>query len=247
MDDKDLPEDISLADFLTKAEADPDLYHQMLKLMKSGKQVVLQRQPSERWINQYNPSILQTWQANHDLQFILNPEACIMYVTSYMTKSERATSELLNKVAQENKDSELKSKLRKVGSAFLQNREVSSQEAAFRLLSLPLKRASRKVVFANTAPKDIRVSMLKPHSLLQEMDDDDENIFFTSALDRYASRPDLLENMSGKAVNRSIIIAADKGILAYKNPTLLPKNGGSIHLDSGWAQSLMKRMNLVKR
>ena len=113
-----------------------------------------------------------------------------------MMKSERAMSELLKKVAEENQDEDLKSKLRKVGSAFLNNREVSAQEAAYRLLSLPLKKASRKVVFVNKAPKDKRISMLKPQIQLQEMDDDDENIFCTSPLDRYVARPDELENMS---------------------------------------------------
>lgn len=73
---------------------------------------------------------------------------------------------------------------------------MSAQEAAFRLLSMPLKRASRKVVFVNTAPKDKRVSMLKPQKILEDMDDNDENIFCTSTLDRYASRPDILNNMS---------------------------------------------------
>ena len=52
--------------------------------------------------------------------------------------------------------------------------------------------------------------------------------------------------MAGGGVNRSIVIVAAKGILACKNPTFLPENGGSLHLDRGWAQSFMKRMNLVK-
>lgn len=195
LNDKEIQEDISLECFLQKAEVDPNLYQPALKLMKSGKAIVLQRQPAERWINQYNPKILQTWRANMDLQFITDPYSCIMYITSYMTKSERAMSELLKNVADDCRGDDTKSKLRKVGSAFLNNREVSAQEAAFRLLSFPLKRASRKVVFVNTAPKEKRVSMLKPKRLLQDLDEDDENIFCTSPLDRYSSRPQNLEAM----------------------------------------------------
>ena len=196
MEDKDISEDISLASLLEKAKVDPQLYQECLTLMKRGKKVVLQRQPSERWINQYNPKILKTWRANMDLQFIMDPYSCIMYITSYMMKSEKAMSELLKNVAEENRGEDLKSKLRTIGSSFLNNREVSAQEATFRLLSMPLTKSSRSVVFVNTAPKDKRVSMLKPRKILQEMDDDDENIFCTSPLDRYASRPDELENMS---------------------------------------------------
>lgn len=89
--------------------------------MKSGKQIVLQRQPSERWINHYNPYILKTWRANMDLQYITDPYSCILYITSYMMKSERAMSELLKKITEDTRGEELKIKLKKVGSAFLNN------------------------------------------------------------------------------------------------------------------------------
>ena len=196
MDDKDIPEDISLLRLLQLAGVDPQQYQEVLKTMKSGIKVVLKRQPSERWINQYNPAILKTWRANMDLQFIMDPYSCIMYITSYMMKSERAMGELLRNVAEENRGEDLKAKLRTIGSSFLNNREVSLQESAYRILSMPLKRSSRIVVFVNTAPKEKRVSILKSQKQLQEMDDDDENVFYKSPLDRYAARPNSLENMS---------------------------------------------------
>ena len=195
MEDKDIAEDISLDELLRISHVDHFQYDRALHLTKSGKQVLLRRQPSERWINQYNPDILRLWKGNMDLQFITDPYSCITYVTSYMLKSERAMSELLRKVADESRGEDIKVKLKKVGSAFLNNREVSAQEAAYRLLSLPLKRSIRTVVFVNTAPKEKRVSMLKPLSVLQDMPDDDENIFRTSLLDRYSSRPHELENI----------------------------------------------------
>ncbi|XP_013871836.1 uncharacterized protein LOC106523078 [Austrofundulus limnaeus] len=194
MSDKDIPEDISYDTFLQKAQVHPQLYQEMLKLMKSDTSIVLRRQPSERWINYYNPKILQTWGANMDLQFITDPYSCIMYVTSYLTKSVRAMSKLLKKVAEENRDNDLECELRKVGPSFLNNRKVSAQEAAYRMLSLPLKRACRKVIFVNTVPKDKQVSMLKPQNQLQEMDDDGN--ICTSPLDRYSTRPGELEKIS---------------------------------------------------
>ena len=93
-----------------------------------------------------------------DLQFILDVYSCIMYITSYMLKSERAMGELLKAVVEESRGEDIKSRLQKVGSAFLHNREVSAQEAAYRLLSLPLKKSSRAVVFINTSPKEKRVA-----------------------------------------------------------------------------------------
>ncbi len=51
--------------------------------------------------------------------------------------------------------------MRKVGSAFLiTHREVSAQEAAYRMLSLPMKQLSRFVVFVDTNPKNERVAVL---------------------------------------------------------------------------------------
>ena len=55
--------------------------------------------------------------------------------------------ELLKHVAAEARTDELKTQLRKVGSAFLTHREVSAQEAVYRILSLPMKHLSRSVVF----------------------------------------------------------------------------------------------------
>ena len=191
----DAPEDVSFENLLQLANIDPELYSKIVQHMASGKKVVVRRKPGERWINHYNPDILSTWKANMDLQFVIDAYACILYITSYIMKSERAMSELLKKVAKESANEEIMAMLRKVGSAFLTHREVSAQEAAYRLLSLPLKKFSRKVKFVNTSPKEKRVKMLKPQSHLDDMHDDEEDIFCTSDIDRYAARPHQLENM----------------------------------------------------
>ena len=195
MNDKDVPDDISYSDLLLKANVTQECYQAALSLSKTGRHVILKREPKERNINHYNPAILQTWKANMDLQYITDPYSCVMYVTSYMLKSERSMSELLRKVADECRGDDIKEKLHKLGTAFLNNREVSAQEAVYRLLSLPLKKSSRKVVFVNTSRKEKRVSMLKPSHLLDQLNDDDEDVFCTSLIDRYIARPDAIESM----------------------------------------------------
>ena len=67
-------------------------------------------------------------QANMDIQYVLNAYAFVMYVASYM-KTEKSMGELLIHVAAEARTEELKMQMRKVGSACLTHREVSSQEA----------------------------------------------------------------------------------------------------------------------
>ena len=102
---------------------------------------------------------------------------------------------LLKRVASEARTEELKSQLRKVGSAYLTHREVSAQEAAYRLLSLPMKQLSRSVVFVDTNPKKERIAVLKDKSTLDQLDDDDTNVFQKSLIDRHQHRPTQLQSM----------------------------------------------------
>ncbi len=195
MDRPDLPQDSNLLQLLHLAGVPLHLYVNALKLSRSGKHVVLKREYGERWVNNYNPAILKAWRGNMDLQFITDPYSCIVYITSYMLKSERAMSELLRKVAKETSHDEVREQLRKLGSAFLNHREISAQEAAYRLLSLPLKQATRTVTFINTTPKEKRVSMMKPLSVILAMESDDEDVYCHNMVDRYSARPQHLENL----------------------------------------------------
>ena len=140
--------DMSLDDLLDKAEVSESEYTQALEVSSKGNVVVLRREPNEC----YNPSVMLAWQANMDIQFVLNAYACVMYVASYIMKTERSMGELLKRVAAEARTDELKTQLRKVGSA-LTHRELSAQEAVYRLLSIPMKQLSRSVVFVNTNPR----------------------------------------------------------------------------------------------
>ena len=59
-----------------------ELYEHVLKEVP----VVLKREPRECKINNYNPNVMLAWQANMDIQYVLNAYACVMYVASYMKK-----------------------------------------------------------------------------------------------------------------------------------------------------------------
>ena len=53
--------------------------------------------------------------------------------------------------------------------------------------------------------------------------------------------------VSGGVVNRAIVIAATTGIVEYNKSALLCEHGGRIQLGKKWADSLLSRMNFVKR
>ena len=58
-----------------------------------------------------------------------------------------------------------------------------------------LMKKSRKVVSVSTSMKDEHVSLSKPKSQLAQLHDDDEDVFATSVIDRYAARPLALQDM----------------------------------------------------
>ena len=193
--DIDTLENVTLEQLLHVCNIPMDKYIAALNTSKRGHTLVLKRTPQEMNINSYNPSVLRAWKANMDIQYILDAYACVMYVTSYMMKSERAMGELLKHVTKESSGLDIRSQLRKLGSTFLNHRELSCQEASYRLLSLPLKKLSRKCVFINTDPKNERLAMTKPLSSIQNLENDEEDLYLKSLIDRYAARPNKLENM----------------------------------------------------
>ena len=50
---------------------------------------------NELRINAHNETILYLWEANMDLQYILDPYACVVYVVSYIGKAQCGVSKLL--------------------------------------------------------------------------------------------------------------------------------------------------------
>ena len=103
--------------------------------------------------------------------------------------------ELLKRVATEAGTNELKMQMHKVGSAFLTHREVSAQDAVYRIRSLPMKQLSRSVVFVDTNPKHERIAVLKDSNALKDLADDDTNVFQKSLINRYEHRPHELQSM----------------------------------------------------
>ena len=156
---------------------------------------VLRRSAGEKNCNPYNTHQLKAWKANIDIQFIGSVYGTAAYVCSYMCKSE---SEEVRKAIRDALESlppqaSTRKRLSKIGNTMLTHRELSAQEAAYRLCHLPLKENSRKVVFLNTARQEKRTRLLKSRSELLELEDDSSDIFAPGFFDRYASRPDTPE------------------------------------------------------
>ena len=139
-------------------------YTESLSMSKSGRSIMLKRKPSEQTVNYYSQAILKAWEVNMDIQYVVNAYVCVMYITSYVLKAEKGMGELLKQAAREMEQGNTRQQLNKLGSVFLTNREVSAQEAVYRVLSIPLRRCTRSVVFINTDNKESRDALLLPFS-----------------------------------------------------------------------------------
>ena len=112
-----------------------------------------------------------------------------MYVCSYMMKSEKAMGEALKRVAKECQNDDIQTQTNKIKKEFLGKRVGGAPESAMQVLSMWLMKKSRKVTLVNTNMKDEYVSLPKTQRQLAEMDGDEEDVFATSIIDRYAARP----------------------------------------------------------
>ena len=74
---------------LTKAGVTGEQYVDALHINSKGNSLTYQRTPAQIKNNTYNPTVMKAWQANMDLQFVCNPNACIHYIISYVSKDER--------------------------------------------------------------------------------------------------------------------------------------------------------------
>ena len=148
--------------------------------------VIMKRKVRDILTNGYNKSIMCLHQANHDLQVVIDQYACAQYVCGYLTKNEAGMSKLLKAVNEESNNLKQMEKLNKLSAVLDKHREVSLQEAVYRILGLPMTKSSVKVKFLSTIHPHFRDGLLKGNV---ETLSEDESIFHNSPHQYYESRP----------------------------------------------------------
>ncbi|WAQ97355.1 hypothetical protein MAR_030045 [Mya arenaria] len=197
MNDEKHGYNMSFENFLTDiAQMNEDDYIKCIRSSLNSSKVFLKRNPNEIRENLYNDVVLKAWKANTDIQFVLDPYACAMYIVSYISKSQRGMSNLMHAAAKEARDGNLdiKRQVRHIGNVFSNSVEVSAQEAVYLVLQMPLTRSTRDVVFINTSVPNQRVQLLKPKSALDELPAGSTDIMSDNIIKRYSKRPKALNN-----------------------------------------------------
>ena len=103
-------------------------------------------------ISLFNGKILLAWKANLDIQIVLEPYGCALYVVRYISKSQRSMSAQLEAVAKEARKGNLdiKKQVRHIRNVFSNCVEVSAQESVYLALQIPLTKGTQNVVYINT-------------------------------------------------------------------------------------------------
>ena len=102
---------------------------------------------------------------------------------------------VLPKTSRECQNDDVRAQMNKIKNEFLGKCVLASTESAMCVMSMWLMKKSRKVQNINTNMQDECVSLPKTRVQLTQMEDDDDNVFETSLIDRYAARPNELHNM----------------------------------------------------
>ena len=188
-----------------QADVSYSCYVEALKYSKRGYTYTLARDVDETMINPFNPEWLLSWNANLDLQPVLDFYQVITYITNYYSKSDVGTTQAIMTALKDKDCPDIKDKLKLVASVYTGSREINESEAAYRLLpQLQLSSSSVKCKHAVTGPKELRSSMWRPASQkVLEMGvncvklDGQEGLWYEQPdlWSKYLRRPDSLEHL----------------------------------------------------
>lgn len=78
--------------FLQEIDISLETYLHCIQSTLTVSKVFLKRSLEETRINNYNKTLLKCWEANLDIQFILDPYASVSYIVSYISKGQRGLS-----------------------------------------------------------------------------------------------------------------------------------------------------------
>ena len=161
-------------------------YHTALRCgIRGQSQVFGQRNLTNLFTNNYNPKLMASHSANHDIQLCDDPYAVAQYVIGYLTKNEAGMSVLLKKVDEEKNISNMEV-IHKMAAVLDKHREISIQECIYRLLGLSMTKFSVVVKYLNTSHPNQRDGLLR--SNIEDLEDN-EQVFHYSPHQYYQDRP----------------------------------------------------------
>ena len=158
----------------------------------SGFQIHFKRAPNSCFTNNYFSEGLLAWEANLDIQPVLDYYKAVSYMCAYLSKSEDESSDAMKHAASEALESgkTLLEKMKSISNAYRTHREMSVQEAVSIVLpEIWLRKTFPVVMFANSNLPDKRYRVCRSEEEIANMPSDSTDIFKKNMLDRYMDRP----------------------------------------------------------
>ena len=179
---------VNLEDEKAKANARKRYLNALRCEVKSSGFLLLKRETKDVFTNNFNKNIFNIHVANQDIQIITDEYAVAQYITDYCTKLESGQSAMLKNINEEavSTGESFKETIKKLKKELDKGREVSIQEAIYRIAGLPMTKFSEIVKFINSNHPQHREGLLK--SNIDELEEG-ESIFHNSVHDYYQSRP----------------------------------------------------------
>ena len=148
--------------------------------------VLIRREPKDIFTNNFNPSLMEIHGANHDVQPVVDQYACAQYICGYLTKNEDGASKTMKAVNDEAGDLSKMEVLNRLAAVLDKHREVSIQEAVYRMMGFPMTKSSVVVKYLSTSHPNHRDGLLKGD--LKNLPEG-ESIFHNSPQTYYENRP----------------------------------------------------------
>lgn len=166
----------------------------------SGFQIHFRRFPNSCFINNYFTEGLMAWEANIDIQPVLDYYKAVSYMCAYLSKTEDESSEAMKKAASQALETgdTLFKQMKSIANAYRNHREMSVQEAvAITMPEIWLRKTFPAVVFANSNTPEKRYRVCRSEEEISNLPPDSTDIFKRNMPDRYMDRPSL-EFKNGK-------------------------------------------------
>ena len=189
---------LSIQEMFDALNISEDTYISAVRSSLQKPKLFLKRNPNECRVNGYMKNLISVWQANHDIQYVLNAYACAVYIVGYINKQNRALSHLLSEIIKDakRKGSTVREQVKAIGKIFLSSTEVSAQECIYILLSLPITKNSIDVIYINTVVKEERMRILKSERDLEGLSESSVDIFKSNYFVKYENRPSFFDSWS---------------------------------------------------
>ena len=151
----------------------------------------VERKHNEKFINDYNPTLLYLWKGNVDIQFIgEESESLVEYISKYATKAPRSAISDFELDAIEINNKSNFGKLFQLASKLMKDRELGAMEARNFLLSEKPVQTDASFMFINTVYASKRRSVLKSKKDLESLPDNSKDIYYGDLIGTwYPKRP----------------------------------------------------------